>query len=136
MNNNFGPESTNPRNRRAFAHAKISQYKSGEATYGEAFEAAHKASPTRKGEVSGFGRALGGVMVDAYAQRYDNDTVVVSGLSPAKQDEVAAKEAAGRPYGYSPDAYMVRPDAENTPVFKGTILDPIAEGFTPLPPKQ
>lgn len=128
-NNNFGPESTNPRNRRAFAHAKVSQYKSGEATYGEAFEAAHKASTTRKGEASGFGRALGGVMVDAYAQRYDNDTVVVSGLSPVKQDEVVAKEAAGRPYGYSPDA-------ENTPVLKGTIHDPIAEGFIPLPPKE
>jgi len=136
MNNNFGPNSTSPRDRRAFAHAKISQFRQGKATYGEAFEAAHSASSTRKGKASGFGRALGNVMVAFYGQRHDNDTVVVSGLSVAKQEEIAAKKAAGRPYEYSPDACMARPDAQNTPQLKGLIEDPIAEGFVPLPPKQ
>lgn len=132
-NNNFGPNSTNPRQRRAFAHAKIKRFKDGEASYGEAFEAAHAASSGSKGERSNFGRSLGSVVVDAYAQRFDNDTVVVSGLSLPKQQEVADKEAGGRPYSYSPDAYMVRPDAHNTPELKGIIEDPIVEGFAPLP---
>lgn len=131
--NNFGPNSTNPREIRAYAHAKIKQFKDGDASYSEAFEAAHAASGGSKGERSHFGRLLGGVVVDAYVQNFDNDTVVVSGLSLPKQQEVADKEAGGRPYSYSPDAYMVRPDAHNTPVLKGVIEDPIVEGFAPLP---
>jgi hypothetical protein len=131
MYRNFNSESSNPRDRRAFAHAKISQFKQGEATYGEAFEAAHKASHARKGEQSSFGRALGNVVVDAYAQDFDSDTVVVSGLSVPKQAEIAANEASS----YSPDAYMVRPDAQNAPRLKGVIHDPLAEGFAPLQQK-
>ncbi|MCL5113049.1 MAG: hypothetical protein M1554_01035 [Patescibacteria group bacterium] len=137
MSNNFSHESTNPRQRRAYAHSVISKYKEGRATYAEAFEAAYKGSQTGdKGRNSNFGRAIGGVLVDAYAQRYDNDTVVVSGLSPAKQEEVSTKHATGELHAYSPDAYMVRPGAQNTPNLKGIIHDPIAEGFIPLPPKQ
>ena len=132
LSQGFGPDSTNPRLRRAFAHAKIAQYQHGEVTYEEAFDAAQSASQNRKGRESGFGRALGNVLVDAYAQRFDNDTVVVSGLSPAKQSEVAAKKAAGTLYSYRPDVYLVRPNANNEPRLKGTIADPIREGYTPL----
>jgi len=139
MNNNFGPESTNPRDRRAFAHAMIKRFNDGEATYREAFEAAHAACNGRKGERSEFGKPLGKVVVVACAQVYVDDTVtgVVSGLSQRKQEEVAIKKAGGVPYGYSPDAYMVRPDANNTPDLNGTtIVDPIAEGYSPLKTKR
>jgi hypothetical protein len=131
MNRNFNPESTNPRSRRAFAHAKISQYKLGNATYGEAFEAAIDASQTSKGQASNFGRALGGVIVDAYTQNFDNNTVVVFGLSPARQAEVAEKVAIGEPFSYRPDIKMLRPDANSQPRLMEVIHDPIAEGFLP-----
>lgn len=55
----FGPESNNPRERRAYAHAKLSQLKQGEATYEEAFEAVKAASHNRKGQASGFAESLG-----------------------------------------------------------------------------
>lgn len=54
----FGPESTNPRERRAYAHAMIGKLASGEVTYGEALEAAYYASCTQKGQRSGFEGAL------------------------------------------------------------------------------
>lgn len=54
----FGPESTNPRERRAYAHAIIGKLASGEVNYGEALQAAYKASRTTKGEASGFEGAL------------------------------------------------------------------------------
>lgn len=54
----FGPESTNPRERRAYAHTMIGKLAAGEVNYGEALEAAYKASQTVKGEASGFEGAL------------------------------------------------------------------------------
>jgi hypothetical protein len=50
----FGPESTNPRERRAYAHTMISKLASGEVNYGIALQAAWLASQTVKGEASGF----------------------------------------------------------------------------------
>ena len=128
----FGPEATNPRTRRAYAHAVLARYKNGEASYNEAFEAAYKASQTRKGEAANLGKTLGGVVTKAYCRNFENDTVVISGLSPRGRVELAAKEAAGPPYSFSPDAYLVRPDANNVPSAAMIIQDPIAEGFRPL----
>jgi len=136
MSNSFGPNSNNPRLRRAFAHAMISKHKKGDATYAEAFEAAYNASHTSKGSKSGLGQAVGGVVIDAFSQNHVKDTVTVSGLSPAKQNEIAAKKATGKAFGYSPDVYMIRPDAQDTPKLKGVIQDPIAEGFQPLKPEK
>lgn len=54
----FGPESTNPRERRAYAHTMISKLAMGEVNYGEALQATYKASRTVKGGTSGFEGAL------------------------------------------------------------------------------
>jgi|GEM_PF-3201251 len=134
MSNRFGPESTNPRQRRAYAHAVINQYKAGEATYAEAFEAAYAGSQAgAKGRDSHFGRAVGGVVISAFTQDFVNDTVIAGVLSPKSQDEIAAqREASGAP-SYAPDVLIARPDANNIFDLKlnGAIQDPIAEGFMP-----
>lgn len=54
----FGPESTNPRERRAYAHTMIGKLASSEVNYGEALLAAYIASRNRKGAKSGFEGAL------------------------------------------------------------------------------
>lgn len=54
----FSPESNNPRERRAYAHTMIGKLANGEINYGEALQAAYKASKTVKGESSGFEGAL------------------------------------------------------------------------------
>lgn len=54
----FGPESNNSRERRAYAHTMIGKLASGEVNYGEALQAAYKASGTVKGSASGFEGAL------------------------------------------------------------------------------
>src|SRR3989344_3933377 len=127
----FGPDSSNPRLRRAFAHTKIVEYKLGTASYEEAFSAAYKASQNRKGAGSNFGTALGGVVVDAYALRFDNDTVVVSGLSPRTQMEVETEKASGNAFGYALDAFMSRPNVNNVPKLGSVIKNPIKEGYSP-----
>ncbi|MDB5161457.1 MAG: hypothetical protein JWO96_837 [Candidatus Saccharibacteria bacterium] len=54
----FGPESTNPRERRAYAHMKIAKLAIGKADYGEALQAAYLANGTQKGKGSHFDEAL------------------------------------------------------------------------------
>lgn len=54
----FGPESTNPRLRRAFAHAKLSELRRGTATLEETVYAIRAAISTKKGENSHFEDAL------------------------------------------------------------------------------
>jgi hypothetical protein len=54
----FGPESNNPRERRAYAHTMIGKLASGQVNYGEALQAAYRASRTVKGQASGFEDAL------------------------------------------------------------------------------
>lgn len=121
--------------RRAFAHAKISEYKSGETTYGEAFEAALQASHNRKGQESGFGPALGGVIINMLITNYANCTYEVSGRSPAQRDQIELKRAAGNleTGDFCDDAYMVRPWLACQPMLSDVVRDPIAEGFAPLP---
>ena len=58
MTYEFGPNSTNPRMRRAYAHTMLAKLATGRANYGEALQAAWNASHTRKGAVSGFEGAL------------------------------------------------------------------------------
>lgn len=59
----FSPNSNNPRERRAFAHTKLSQLKQGKATYEEASGAVRAASHNRKGQASGFAESLGKIAV-------------------------------------------------------------------------
>jgi len=132
MSNNFESSFSNPREKRAIAHNTIKRYKDGEATYEEAFKDAYDASHTKKGERSSFGKALGCLAVDAIAHCHDNDTIVVSGLSTKKQEEIAVLEATNDFYSYSPDAYMTRPNANFAPKLNDIIADPIADGFMPL----
>ncbi len=54
----FGPESKNPRERRAYAHAVIGRLGNGEVNYGEALQTAYMASGTLRGGTSGFEGAL------------------------------------------------------------------------------
>jgi hypothetical protein len=54
----FGPESTNPREMRAYAHTMINHLAEGEVNYGEALQAAWRGSLTVKGVASGFEGAL------------------------------------------------------------------------------
>lgn len=75
----FGPESSNPRERRAYAHAKLSQLKQGETTYEEAFDAVKTASHKRKGQASGFAESLGKtavVLVDRGAIGFQRPGIV------------------------------------------------------------
>lgn len=55
---NFGPESTDPRIRRAFAHAQIANLRAGKVSHEEASAAVAAANQTRKGANSGFEGAL------------------------------------------------------------------------------
>jgi hypothetical protein len=59
----FGPNSNNPRERRAYAHAKLVQLKHGEASYAETYAAIEAASQNRKGRTSGFKESLGNTAV-------------------------------------------------------------------------
>ncbi len=59
MIRNFGPESTNPRERRAYAHAMIETHRHREIPQRTAELAIKAASHTQKGASSGFEQALG-----------------------------------------------------------------------------
>lgn len=56
--NKFGPDSTNPRQRRAYAHAAINSLAKGQGSALEALRAVDAATTTRKGAESGFEGAL------------------------------------------------------------------------------
>jgi len=75
----FGPKSTNPRERRSFAHAKLANIKQGESDYSSTFEAIKAASHGRKGSESGFSSALSNVavvLVDWSATSFATEGVV------------------------------------------------------------
>lgn len=59
----FGPESKNPRERRAYAHTKLLQLRQCQATYEDTFEAVWAATHNRKGRASGFAESLGKIAV-------------------------------------------------------------------------
>lgn len=86
----FGPESTNPRERRAYAHAKLARLKKGEATYGEAADAVLNAIHTTKGKASGFAESLGksAVLLVDCAGDGDGSYVWVKGY-PMSAEEAA-----------------------------------------------
>ena len=75
----FGPNSTNPRERRAYAHTMLAQLKQGEVRYGEALEAVDAASQTRKGKESGLAQSLGNtavVLVDWGATSFERPGII------------------------------------------------------------
>ena len=59
----FGPNSNNPRERRAYAHAKLVQLRHGQASYTDTYAAIEAASQNRKGRTSGFKESLGNTAV-------------------------------------------------------------------------
>lgn len=112
---------------RAETHGRIKAYKDGEATWNEAFAAAYDASENRKGSVSGFGRALGGIVVRRFV--WWSNSIAVYGVSP-----VVAQEAGDQLHTAVADVRLMHYDIENPPDLGNVIADPLAEGFMPLPP--
>lgn len=72
MRSEFGPDSTNPRMRRAFAHTQLVNFRKGIATFKETREAIDSAQYTKKGQGSGFEFAA----VKAVAEKSEGETVV------------------------------------------------------------
>lgn len=75
----YGPNSNNPRERRAYADNKLAQLKQGKATYQETYEAVFAASKTRKGRESGYIQRLGAagvVLVDWSGTSFNKSGIV------------------------------------------------------------
>jgi hypothetical protein len=92
----FGPNSGNPRERRAFAHATIENFKAGKAPYDQAFEAVLAAREGRKGKASSFPQALGNcavLLVDNTSGREDGFEFGGTLFPPHLAAEVAAYES-------------------------------------------
>ena len=58
MRAEFGPNSANPRMRRAYAHTQLDNFRKGEVSFDSARAAIDAASHTSKGQKSGFEEAL------------------------------------------------------------------------------
>jgi hypothetical protein len=91
----FGPNSNNPRELRAYAHASIASFKSGKTSYKQAFEAVQSGRLTRKGEASGLPRALGNcavLLIDFTSTRGSSFEFSGTLLPPHLAAEVASYE--------------------------------------------
>lgn len=93
----FGPDSTNPRFRRAFAHAQIAQLRAGEATFDDARTAVDAAKHTRKGKDSHFEAALSSAAVRAegttiFVHSVTGDADMAVYFSDRRKRELAAMD--------------------------------------------
>jgi len=130
----FGPNSNNPRERRAYAHTMIKKYKDGEASIEAAFDAAASgANSGKKGIDSHFGRAVGNLIIDSYSLNYDRERIVVSALSPRLAEQVEQLKESGVIFSYSPDLYLTKPGLNKDDLALGKALkNPLEAGFSVL----
>ena len=129
----FGPESTNPRERRAYAHAIIKKFHDGTATYADAYSASQSANQTVKGERSGFDAAIGPIFIEGVCFDYANDRTVLSGISRGLKKTIDALDRGAHIYSVQMNAHLERPGTtKDEQVEPGQVVDPLELGFSPM----
>lgn len=131
----FGPGSKNPREKRAYAHLVISEYKRGERSFGDALNAAHSAAGTTKGRASGFEGALGGIIVDGTNINVPGDNITVAGFTPHLFAAIEAARQTGHSFTFRHDVVLRHEGAETPPPTPGAVMtNHLGDGFYAIVP--